>query len=110
VQEAQQDTLLNFERYMDECLQRGWQGDKSRLFGIIAPHTGLGAAAGDSAGPGQGLVLGNISNLPPAGTSRRVADCISDLAHFEKCCIKWDGLFLLSMKWCSCVSGARHGG
>ena len=53
---------------MDECLQREWQGDKSRLFGIIAPHTGLGTAAGGAERQtGQTLGFGRITNLPPAG-------------------------------------------
>jgi hypothetical protein len=48
-QEAQQDATASFERYIDDCSEKDWAQDKRRLFSIVAPHTGLeAAAAGDA--------------------------------------------------------------
>jgi len=43
-QEAQQDSILSFERELDESMARDWAADKGRLMGAIAPYTGLGGA------------------------------------------------------------------
>lgn len=42
LQEAQQDSILSFERQLDEAMARDWATDKGRLLGAIAPYTGLG--------------------------------------------------------------------
>ena len=52
LQEAQHDTIMSFERYMNDSMTRDWATDKQGLFSSIAPYTGLGgpSAAGLSFG------------------------------------------------------------
>ena len=53
-QEAQQDTVANFESYMDECMSRDWAANKRQLFGLIAPHSGGGIMSSSFGGAGMG--------------------------------------------------------
>ncbi len=51
LQEAQQDTIASFERYMSEDMARDWAADKGRLFGALAPSaSGTGATGALSFG------------------------------------------------------------
>lgn len=85
LQEAQQDTIMSFERYMNDCMTRDWATDKQGLFSSVAPYTGLGGAA--AAG---GLSFGSIARadvgernlLPSAATSSRC--CVRVLASSSK--------------------------
>eukprot|EP00878_Enallax_costatus_P026786 GHUV01028785.1.p1 GENE.GHUV01028785.1~~GHUV01028785.1.p1 ORF type:complete len:713 (+),score=229.05 GHUV01028785.1:118-2256(+) len=45
IQEAQQDTIMSFERYMNDSMTRDWATDKQGLFSSVAPYTGLGGPA-----------------------------------------------------------------
>ena len=53
-EEAQQDTVANFESYMDECMSRDWAANKRQLFGLIAPHSGGGIMSSSFGGAGMG--------------------------------------------------------
>lgn len=55
LQEAQQDTIMSFERYMSDCMTRDWATDKQGLFSSVAPYTGLGGAAAG------GLSFGSVA-------------------------------------------------
>uniref|UniRef100_A0A383W7X6 Nuclear pore protein n=1 Tax=Tetradesmus obliquus TaxID=3088 RepID=A0A383W7X6_TETOB len=57
IQEAQQDTIMSFERYMSDCMNRDWANDKAGLFSSVAPFTGL-SAGGSALG---GLSFGSVA-------------------------------------------------
>jgi nuclear pore complex protein Nup93 len=57
LQEAQQDTIMSFERYMSDCMTRDWAAEKQGLFSSVAPFTGL-AAGGSGMG---GLSFGSVA-------------------------------------------------
>ncbi|KAI8465435.1 MAG: Nup93/Nic96-domain-containing protein [Monoraphidium minutum] len=64
IQEAQQDSILSFERQLDEATARDWAADKGRLLGAVAPYTGLGGGGGGGGGFGH-LSFGSAA--PRAG-------------------------------------------
>ncbi|WIA40386.1 hypothetical protein OEZ86_013748 [Tetradesmus obliquus] len=57
IQEAQQDTIMSFESYMSDCMNRDWANDKAGLFSSVAPFTGL-SAGGSALG---GLSFGSLA-------------------------------------------------
>jgi hypothetical protein len=67
-QEAQQDSILSFERQLDEAMARDWAADKGRLLGAIAPHTGLGGA-----GAGGQLSFGTVAPRQGEALAGRVS-------------------------------------
>ena len=55
IQDAQAETVLSFENFMEDCMSRDWAGNKKQLFGLIAPHSGsvsqtLAPASNNSSG------------------------------------------------------------
>lgn len=66
LQEAQQDTIMSFERYMSDCMSRDWASDKQGLFSSVAPFTGLGREASTVGGLSFGSVARtDVGEQPP---------------------------------------------
>lgn len=70
-QEAQQDSILSFERQLDEATSREWAADKGRLLGAIAPYTGLGG------GGARARQRGGAGRHSDGGRGGRAAACRS---------------------------------
>jgi hypothetical protein len=78
LQEAQQDTIMSFERYMSDCMTRDWAADKQGLFSSVAPFTGL-AAGGSGMG---GLSFGSVARAD----GEEWGD-LALLSLFVECCL-----------------------